>query len=172
MIPSDNKTINNHTIVSENNFKLIDARGPRFGAIITTFALTAVIAFQSLPLLIWQLGVFAIGAFISPNKTPYSFIYKKLIKPRLKGEVPTEDVRPPKFAQLIGFLFALGGAIALLLGHITTAVIIVGFALAAAFLNAAFNFCLGCEMYLLIVRLRAALRKRSNSEDSYNLPSL
>jgi hypothetical protein len=30
----------------------------------------------------------------------------------------------------------------------------VSFALAAAFLNSAFNYCLGCEMYLLALRLR------------------
>jgi hypothetical protein len=35
-------------------------------------------------------------------------------------------------------------------------------ALAAAFLNAAFGFCLGCEMYLLIRRVFT--RNRSNRE--------
>ncbi|MER6130395.1 DUF4395 family protein, partial [Streptomyces sp. NPDC001795] len=30
--------------------------------------------------------------------------------------------------------------------------------LAAAFLNAAFGYCLGCELYLLAVRSRARLR--------------
>jgi hypothetical protein len=151
---------------------LIYARGPSFDAIITTVVLTAVLALQSLPLLIWQLGVFALGAFLSPQKTPYAFLYKKLVRPRLKGDVPTEDVRPPQFAQIVGFLFALGGTIALLLGNALVATIIIGFALAAAFLNAAFNFCLGCEMYLLIARFRGALKQRTNAEDSYNLPSL
>lgn len=36
------------------------------------------------------------------------------------------------------------------------------FALGAAFLNAAFGFCLGCEMYLLI--RRSFPKKRSNRE--------
>jgi hypothetical protein len=47
-----------------------------------------------------------------------------------------------------------------------------GFALAAAFLNAVFNYCLGCEMYLLIARARGAVSRRRNHEDSYNLPNL
>jgi hypothetical protein len=48
----------------------------------------------------------------------------------------------------------------------------ISFALAAAFLNAVFNYCLGCEMYLLIARARGAVSGRKNSEDSYNLPNL
>jgi hypothetical protein len=94
------------------------------------------------------------------------------VKPRLSGDVPTEDVRPPQFAQLVGFLFALSALIAYLLNAETLGFVIVGFALAAAFLNAAFNCCLGCEVYLLIARSKAAITSRKNREDSYNLPSL
>jgi hypothetical protein len=70
----------------------------------------------------------------------------------LKKEAPTEDVRPPKFAQAVGFGFALVGSVAAFAGATSVFTIAVGFALAAAFLNAAFNYCLGCEMYLMIVR--------------------
>jgi hypothetical protein len=38
-------------------------------------------------------------------------------------------------------------------------VVAIGLALAAAFLNAAFGFCLGCEMYLLIRRFTAKSHK-------------
>jgi hypothetical protein len=95
-----------------------------------------------------------------------------LIRPRLRGEVPTEDVRPPQFAQLVGFLFAITATILYDLVLSTVGMIVVGFALAAAFLNAAFNFCLGCEVYLLIARAKAATASRKTKEDSYNLPSL
>ena len=74
------------------------------------------------------------------------------MKPRLSGDVPTEDVRPPQFAQLVGFGFALVATIAGLLGATTLFSVAVSFCLAAAFLNAAFNFCLGCEIYLLATR--------------------
>ena len=69
---------------------------------------------------------------------------------------PTEDVRPPKFAQAVGFAFALVAAIGAFAGADLVFTIAVGMALAAAFLNAAFNYCLGCEMYLVLIR---ALRK-------------
>jgi hypothetical protein len=62
-------------------------------------------------------------------------------------------VRPPKFAQTVGFAFALVGTIAAFIGAEIVFTVAVGFALGAAFLNAAFNYCLGCEMYLLLVRL-------------------
>ncbi|CAB4881844.1 unannotated protein [freshwater metagenome] len=62
-------------------------------------------------------------------------------------------MRPPKFAQSVGFVFALVGSVAAFTGADLIFTIATGFALGAAFLNAAFNYCLGCEMYLLLVRL-------------------
>lgn len=132
--------------------QLIDARGPRFSALITTLVL-AIALITNNPFVIWfQVLVFAIGALISPAKTPYAWIFKVLIKPRLRGEVPTEDIKPPQFAQSVGLGFALVAAIALSMGSIITFDIAVSFALAAAFLNAAFDFCLGCQIYFLLVR--------------------
>ena len=155
---------------TKEDVKLIDARGPRFGALITTLVLTAFLLSEFVPLLYWQLAIFTLGAFV--GATPYSFIYTRVVKPRLSGDVPTEDVRPPQFAQLVGFLFALSATIAYSFGAASLGFVIVGFALAAAFLNAAFNFCLGCEVYLLIARAKAAVSSRKTREDSYNLPSL
>jgi len=157
---------------TKSDVKLIDARGPRFGAVLTAIVLAAILASASLPLLIWQLAVFALGAFVGPQATPYAWIYRTLVKPRLRGDVPTEDTRPPQFAQVVGFLFALTATVALFLEASLVFDVAIGFALAAAFLNAAFNFCLGCEMYLLIARAQGAVSQRKNREDSYNLPSL
>ena len=130
----------------------IDARGPRFSASITTLVLALALVTQNKWVLVAQGLVFLIGATRGPQFTPYGLLFKKFIKPRLKKEAPTEDVRPPKFAQAVGFAFALAGAIGAFSGATTVFTVAVGFALAAAFLNAAFNYCLGCEMYLLIVR--------------------
>ena len=131
----------------------IDARGPRFGAAITTTVLAIALVTENKWLLLAQGVVFAIGAIRGPQFTPYGWIYKHFIKPRLAKEAPTEDVRPPKFAQSVGFAFAAVGTIAAFLGADIVFTVAVGFALGAAFLNAAFNYCLGCEMYLLGLRL-------------------
>jgi hypothetical protein len=130
----------------------VDARGPRFGATITTIVLAVALVTQNKWVLVAQGLVFLIGAVKGPQFTPYGLIFKNVVKPRLKGVAPTEDVRPPKFAQAVGFAFALVAAIGALAGADLVFTIAVGMALAAAFLNAAFNYCLGCEMYLLLVR--------------------
>jgi hypothetical protein len=139
---------------SAKSSTIIDARGPRFGAAITTVVFAAALATHNAWFIVAQAVVFAIGAFKGPQYTPYAYIYKFAVKPFLKGEVPTEEVKPPQFAQKVGLLFAvvaIAGAIfdieALVIGA-------VAMALGAAFLNAAFNFCLGCEIYLLLLRAR------------------
>ncbi len=134
----------------------IDARGPRFSAAITTAVLAIALVTSSLWVISFQAVVFAIGAIRGPQFTPYALIFKKLIKPRLKSEVTFEDVRPPQFAQNVGLGFALVAVIASVVGAGGVFTVAVGFALAAAFLNAAFNFCLGCQVYLLLVRVRTA----------------
>jgi len=134
---------------------IIDARGPRFGAVITTVVLATALATNNVWVIVAQAIVFAIGAIKGPQFTPYAFIYKKFIKPRLKGETPAEDVRPPQFAQTVGLLFALAAIGGVLFGVNAIFTVAVAFALGAAFLNAAFNFCLGCEVYLLLLRARS-----------------
>jgi hypothetical protein len=134
----------------------IDARGPRWSAVITTIVLAIALVTSNLWVISFQTVVFAIGAIRGPQFTPYAFIYKKLIKPRLKSEVTFEDARPPQFAQSVGLGFALVAVIASVLGAGGVFTVAVGFALAAAFLNAAFNFCLGCQVYLLLLRVRTA----------------
>ena len=139
---------------STSDIQTIDARGPRFSALLTTIVLGTALATTNPWLVIIQAVVFAIGAFKGPQHTPYAFVFKKLVKPKLKSEFESEDVRPPKFAQSVGFGFTVV-AIAGMLFAPALATVAVSFALAAAFLNAAFNFCLGCEIYLRIARLRA-----------------
>jgi len=133
---------------------LIDVRGPRFSATITVIVLAIALATQNAWVLALQAVVFAIGAIRGPQFTPYAFIFKRAIKPRLRGEVVTEDSRPPQFAQSVGFIFALVGLLGAAIGSSLVFGIAVGFALAAAFLNSVFNYCLGCEMYLLVLRIR------------------
>ena len=142
------------SLIYESTETTIDARGPRFSALLTTIVLGVALATTNPWLLILQTAVFAIGAFKGPQHTPYALVFKKFVKPKLKSQPVIEDVRPPQFAQRVGFTFtvvAIFGAI--FLPELAT--IAVSFALAAAFLNAAFNFCLGCEIYLRIARLRA-----------------
>lgn len=134
----------------------IDPRGQRFAATLTTgvliVALLAAPSPLSVVLLGWQLTAFGIGATAGPARTPYAWVFRTLVRPRLGQPRELEDPRPPQFAQTVGLAFTVvalaGYATGLpLLGAVAT-----GMALAAAFLNAAFGFCLGCELYLLLRR--------------------
>lgn len=138
----------------------IDARGPRFGAAITTAVLAvAVIAGPhalGTALIAVQTVVFALGSIVGLHAQPYGRIYSTLVKPRLAGPVPLEAPEPPRFAQTVGLAFAIVALAGALAGSTALFTVAAAFALLAAFLNAAFDFCLGCEMYLLIQRMRKA----------------
>jgi hypothetical protein len=131
----------------------LDPRGPRFGAAITTVVLAAVLLTGSVWLLAAQAAVFALGAFAGPGAQPYGVVFRRLVRPRLGPPAHLEDPRPPRFAQAVGLGFALAGLAGYAAGIAALGGAAVALALAAAFLNAAFGFCLGCEMYLLGKRL-------------------
>lgn len=138
----------------------LDARGPRFGAAVTTAVLGLTLltlpSTLSLLLLLGQTVVFAIGAVAGVHAQPYGVLFRRVVRPRLGAPSRFEDPRPPRFAQTVGLVFALVGLAGLLAGVVAIAYVAVGLALGAAFLNAAFDFCLGCEMYLLGRRALAA----------------
>ena len=131
---------------------LIDARGPRYTAALTSVVLSAALITESNLIIGFQFAVFLSAVLFGLRRSIYGFLYRNLIQPRLSGPVPSEYESAPRFAQLIGALFALTALIGGLTGNTAVFLIATGFALAAAFLNAAFGFCLGCQMYLLILR--------------------
>jgi hypothetical protein len=134
----------------------IDARGPRVGAAITTVLLAIVLITGSGWLLFAQTLVFAIGALAGLRYAPYGFVYRYLVRPRLGPPSRLEAETPPRFAQGVGMVIAGIGAISFALGATVAGLVFAALALAAAFLNAVFDFCLGCQMYLLIQRFRPA----------------
>ncbi len=134
----------------------IDPRGPRFGAAITTLVLAIVLVTASGWLLFAQTLVFAIGALAGLRYAPYGYLYRYLVRPRLGPPSRTEAEAPPRFAQGVGMVIAGVGAICFAAGQTTAGLAFAALALAAAFLNAVFDLCLGCQMYLLIQRIRPA----------------
>ncbi len=127
---------------------MVDPRGTRFAAVLTTGVLALVLLTGSGWLLALQAVVFAVGAFAGVAASPYGQLFARYVRPRLNPPTDYEDARPPRFAQAVGLAFAVAGLAGFLAGWTTLAYVAVGAALAAAFLNAAFGFCLGCEIYL------------------------
>ena len=136
----------------------IDPRGPRFAATLTTAVLAAVLltapSTTAIVLLVVQTLLFAAGAIGGVQRTPYAWLFKHLVRPRLGAPSELEDAAPPRFAQTVGLIFALVALAGFGTGVTVLGLVATGFALAAAFLNAAFGFCLGCEIYLLLRRAR------------------
>ena len=130
----------------------IDPRGARFGAAITVAVLAAVLITGSAWLLGAQALVFAIGALAGLRYAPYGVLFRRLVRPRLGPPGHTEAEAPPRFAQGVGMVFALGGVIGYATGVTAVGIAFTALALVAAFLNAAFDFCLGCQVYLFIHR--------------------
>jgi hypothetical protein len=131
----------------------VDPRGQRFSAALTTVVLVVVLVTSSWPLLAAQAVVFLIGVAFGLRSAPYGLIYQALVRPRLGAPKELEPEAPPRFAQGVGAAFALAGVLGYALGVPAVGMTATAFALVAAFLNAAFGLCLGCEAYLLIRRL-------------------
>jgi len=131
----------------------VDPRGQRFSAILTSVVLVVVLVTSSWPLLAAQAVVFLIGVVLGLRSAPYGLVYQVLVRPRLGPPKELEPEAPPRFAQGVGTAFALVGVVGYALGIPALGMTATAFALIAAFLNAAFGLCLGCEAYLLIRRL-------------------
>src|SRR5712671_2648857 len=128
----------------------IDPRGQRFHALLSAIVLIT----GSGWLLGFQAAVFGIGAVFGLRYAPYGLIYRFAVRPRLGPPAELEAEAPPRFAQGVGLVISVIGVIGYATGIVPLGMAAAAAALAAAFLNAAFGFCLGCEMYLLIKRLR------------------
>ena len=148
--------------MSEENIPTgIDPRGPRFGAAITS-ALLLITVFLGLDKATEEAGfvllaivdaLFLVGATVGNAKHPYGLLFKKFVRPRLAAPKELEDPRPPQFAQTVGFLVASLGLVTSAFDFEYGVALFAGFAFVAAFLNAAFAFCLGCQIWLGLRRV-------------------
>lgn len=140
----------------------IDPRGPRVGAGITAGLLAVVVLLgpsrAGLALLALVAAGFLLGAVRGAEGTVQGWLFRTLVRPRIAPPGELEDRRPPRFAQLVGLAVTGAGVVLGLLGLPAAVPWAAGIAFVAAGLNAAVGLCLGCELYLLGVRLRPAGR--------------
>ncbi|TFC97805.1 MULTISPECIES: DUF4395 domain-containing protein [Cryobacterium] len=140
----------------------LDPRGPRFGAAITAVLLLVVVFLSltgaSVAALVGlaALGaLFAWGAFAGAGRHPYSVLFRRFVRPRLSPPAALENAAPPTFAQGVGLLVTLTGVVLGLIGLAPAVGVCAAIAFVAAFLNAVFDYCLGCQVYVLLVRAGA-----------------
>ncbi len=149
----------------------IDPRGPRFSAGITALLLLVVIALgldragappagigeragQSAFILFAAIAaLFAWGAWAGVGRHPYGWLFKHTVRRWLGAPHQLEDPRPPTFSQGVGFVVTAAGLGLELLGVPYALVVFAALAFIAAFLNAVFDYCIGCQLYVVLVRL-------------------
>ncbi len=132
---------------------LVDPRGLRFAATLTAIVLAVVLLTSNGFVLAAQGVVFGIGAFAGLRRAPYGVLFRFTLAKRLGPPAEREPEAPPRFAQAVGLGFVAIGVVGFALGLGWLGLVATAFAFIAAFLNAAFGFCLGCELYLLSRRV-------------------
>ncbi|HZG94498.1 MAG TPA: DUF4395 domain-containing protein [Mycobacteriales bacterium] len=140
----------------------VDPRGSRFAAWVTTAVLSAVLLTGSALLLAVQTAVFVAGAALGMAHAPYGRLFRLVRRITGTGPAAELEAEPPlRFAQAVGAAFGVVGTAGYLAGVPALGATVTALALAAAFLNAAFGVCLGCEIYLIVRRAlgRAALAR-------------
>lgn len=151
----------------------LDPRGPRFAAVLTTLLLAAVLLTApgavAVGLLVLQAALFALGVARGVQRTPVAWLFRTAVRPLLGPPTEWESPNPPRFAQGVGLGFVLVALAAFVSGATTIGLIATGAAFVAAFLNAVFGYCLGCEVYLLSVRWS---RRGSTAPVADRAPSL
>jgi hypothetical protein len=114
-------------------------------------ALSVSLAAIALPLLAAML----LGSALSPATSLPRALYVGVLKPRrlVRPRVRMEHPAPHRFAQLVGGIFLVAASAAAVLGHITVAWSLGWIVIGLAFLNFAFDICVGCIVYAQLVRV-------------------
>ncbi|GAA4858263.1 DUF4395 domain-containing protein [Saccharopolyspora cebuensis] len=132
----------------------VDPRGVRFTAAVTSAVLALGLITTSWRVLAAQTALFALCAFVGMRSNPWGYMYRRAVRPRLP-ELPSEqqeDASPVRFSQGVGFCFAVAATIGYAAGWTAFGLVANALALVAALLNAAFGYCLGCQLYLVFRR--------------------
>lgn len=136
----------------------IDPRGPRTNQAVLAVAL--VLGFLTGQQ--WVAPLFAVvlflGAAFGPAWGPVLRLYAVVLRPRLAPPAELEDPRPPRFAASVGVAFLIAASIAFAVGAPVVGWVLSLMVAALAALAAITGLCVGCEMYVLLVRVRGGVR--------------
>ena len=113
------------------------------------------------------LAVMMLAGVASPALNLPRRLYLHLLKPRglVRPRIHNEDPAPHRFAQLVGGIFLAAATVCVFIGAFGVAWILAWIVAALAFLNFAFDICVGCIMYAQLVRAGVfPLGRRSASE--------
>ena len=95
---------------------------------------------------------FGAGTLWGNGAHPFAWVYRRLVQRRLSRPIPTEDARPPRFALGVGFSLTTIGLVLHAAGVPYGLAVAAALVVVASFLQAFVGYCLGCQVYLLLVR--------------------
>lgn len=138
---------------------LIDVRGPRFGAAITSLVLAVALVVQGpvgIGLVTWQWFVFAVSSLAGLRWSIYGNVFRWLKRRMQLGAPPATELEgPPRFAQICGFAVLTVGLVLFFAGATAAGWVAVGAVLALSALLTFTGICVGCELYVIGRRLLA-----------------
>jgi hypothetical protein len=151
--------------------EVIDANAPRFNqAVVGIVALAG--ALFGWPLAWALMGAqLLIGLTLGRRFCITCVAYFALIQPRA-GEGPLEDSRPPRLANMMGFVFLSAAALAWWLGSPNIGIVLGAIVAVLALVAATSGFCTGCELYRLGARLRGISPRHHSHIEPADLGSL
>jgi Domain of unknown function (DUF4395) len=109
------------------------------------------------------LALMMLATTASPSANLPRFLYLRWLKPRglVKPRVHQEDPAPHRFAQGVGGVFLVAASVFALFGLLPVAWILAWIVVALAFLNFAFDICVGCIVYAQLIRAGVLPLRRS-----------
>lgn len=104
----------------------------------------------------WLLVPLAYGfiarVLTGPTLSPLGRIATQVVAPRLAEHERLVPGPPKRFAQGIGVVFTVGASALWLAGASGAASVVIAMLAGAAFLEAAFGFCLGCRIFAGLIK--------------------
>lgn len=124
------------------------------GLNVVAFALGFVLLLKYAWLLSTLVGLIMLAGLANPSLALFKQFYVRVLKPRgiVKPNVAQEDATPHQFAQGVGGAFLMAATLAFLVGATAAGWVLVWIVIVLAFVNFAFDFCVGCQVYFQLDR--------------------
>jgi hypothetical protein len=131
------------------------------GLNVIAFALGFVLQLQYAWLLVPLVGVVMAAGVASPTLNLFRQLYLRVLKPAgiVKPNVAQEDATPHRFANGVGATFLGFSSLAFLLGAAGLGWVLAWIVILLAFINFAFDFCVGCQVYFQLDRMHLLPRR-------------
>jgi len=106
------------------------------------------------PALVALVALVMLAGTVDPRLALFQQLYLRVLRPAgvVKPSVVMDDPVPHRFAQGLGGSFLALATLAFALGSATAGWVLAALVVALAFVNFAFDFCVGCQIFFLLAR--------------------